>query len=187
MLLCEAAGFDVILVETVGVGQSEVVVHDMVDFFLLLMLAGAGDELQGIKKGIVEMADLIAITKADGANKQAAAEAKVSYQNALHLLTPQELWQAPVVTCSALDHEGLDEIWSLVEEHQQVTAGLKLSRRSQQRLVWLQDCIKLQLDRFIDHHPQLKDHLTAMEGQVAEGSLLPARAAQELLQGILKK
>ena len=187
ILLCEAAGFDVILVETVGVGQSETVVHDMVDFFLLLMLAGAGDELQGIKKGIVEMADLIAITKADGSNEQSAAEAKVSYQNALHLLTPQALWQAPVVTCSAVEDRGIDHIWKVVQEHQQQTAEHKKSRRSQQRLVWLQDCIKLQLDRFIDHHPQLKDHLRAMEGKVAEGSLLPARAAQDLLNEILKK
>jgi len=187
IILCEAAGFDVILVETVGVGQSETVVHDMVDFFLLLMLAGAGDELQGIKKGIMEMADAIAITKADGSNESAAANAQVTYQNALHLLNQQEFWKAPVVTCSAVEHRGIDKVWNIIEQHQDTTAQHKSNIRSQQRLLWLQDCIKLQLDQFVEHHPLLKQQMEVMEGQVAQGELLPAKAARALLQGVLKK
>ncbi len=187
IILCEAAGFDVILVETVGVGQSETVVHDMVDFFLLLMLAGAGDELQGIKKGIMEMADAIAITKADGSNEGAAANAQVTYQNALHLLNQQELWKAPVVTCSALERKGIEKVWQIIEQHQDTTAQQKSHIRSRQRMQWLQDCIKLQLDQFVEHHPLLKQQMEVMENQVAQGALLPAKAARTLLQGVLKK
>ena len=115
IILCEAAGFDTILVETVGVGQSETAVHSMVDFFLLLMLAGAGDELQGIKRGIMEMADLIAITKADGPNKLIAEGARVTYQNALHLFPPKPSgWKPQVLTCSALTNTGIKELWEII-------------------------------------------------------------------------
>ena len=122
IILCEAAGFDTILVETVGVGQSETAVHSMVDFFLLLMLAGAGDELQGIKRGIMEMADLIAITKADGANKLIAENARVSFQNALHLFPKKSSgWEPQVHTCSALTNTGIKELWEIILEYFEFT------------------------------------------------------------------
>mgnify|MGYP000032174458 CR=1 FL=1 len=114
--MCEAAGFNVVFIETVGVGQSETAVHSMVDFFLLLMLAGAGDELQGIKRGIMEMADAIAITKADGENVRKAEMAKIEYQNALHLFPPTESgWIPKVLTCSSLKREGIDKIWETID------------------------------------------------------------------------
>ena len=116
MLLCEAAGFDIILIETVGVGQSETIVKGMVDFFLLLMLAGAGDELQGIKRGIMEMADMLVITKADGENKNAATKAKSQYKHALHLFPPNDAnWTVPVEICSALENEGIEKIWKSID------------------------------------------------------------------------
>ena len=119
IILCEAAGFDTIIVETVGVGQSEMTVHSMVDFFLLLLLPGAGDELQGIKRGIVEMADLIAVNKADGDRIEAAKLAKRQYRNALHLFPPKENnWIPAVVNCSALNNEGIDEIWKTIHRFQ---------------------------------------------------------------------
>ena len=118
IILCEAAGFDTILVETVGVGQSETAVHSMVDFFLLLMLTGAGDELQGIKRGIMEMADIIAITKADGSNKMVAEGARVSFQNTLHLFPPKPSgWVPQVITCSALTNTGINELWEIIMEY----------------------------------------------------------------------
>ncbi|TAL81533.1 MAG: methylmalonyl Co-A mutase-associated GTPase MeaB, partial [Bacteroidetes bacterium] len=122
IILCEAAGFDTILVETVGVGQSETAVHSMVDLFLLLMLAGAGDELQGIKRGIMEMADLIAITKADGSNKPAADKARQSFQNALYLFPAKSSgWKPQVLTCSALQNNGIAELWEIIMEYVNIT------------------------------------------------------------------
>jgi LAO/AO transport system kinase len=142
ILLCEAAGFDIVLVETVGVGQSEFSVKDMCDCFLLLMLAGAGDELQGIKKGIMEMADIIAITKADGANQKLAQLARAEYQHALHLVRSEGTgWTSKVVTCSALENTGITEIWSEISdflEHQKKSDRFA-TNRDQQKVKWLNE------------------------------------------------
>lgn len=148
LLLCEAAGFDVVLVETVGVGQSETEVAQMVDFFLLLMLAGAGDELQGIKRGIMELADAIVITKADGANERNAAEARMAFKRALHFLAPKSNgWKTNVFTCSALQEHGIDPIWENIQQYQtkmQETGQWTQNRRDQARF-WLYECIETQL------------------------------------------
>jgi LAO/AO transport system kinase len=141
ILLCEAAGFDIVLVETVGVGQSEFSVKDMCDCFLLLMLAGAGDELQGIKKGIMEMADIIAITKADGTNQKQAQLARAEYQHALHLVRSEEGWTSKVVTCSALENTGVSEIWMEISnflEHQKKSKQFE-TNRDQQKVKWLNE------------------------------------------------
>jgi LAO/AO transport system kinase len=152
ILLCEAFGFDLILVETVGVGQSETMVKEMVDFFLLLMLSGAGDELQGIKRGIMEMADIIVITKADGENTLAAKVARRNYQNALHLFPPRKSsWQPKARICSAYENTGMDEIWQLIMDYQTCTIsnGFFDQNREQQELFWFDENIKqLLLDDF---------------------------------------
>ncbi len=185
LLLCEAAGYDVIIIETVGVGQSEIAVHDMVDFFLLLMLAGAGDELQGIKKGIMEMADGIAITKADGDNIQAAKKAKVAYQNALHLFPVAESgWAAKVVTCSALENKGVNDIWQIINDYQQVVKknGYWQEKRSQQNLSWMYAYIDQYLKtRFFDHK-MIKKESQKIINQVKNGDILPLKAANELIR-----
>jgi LAO/AO transport system kinase len=185
MLLCEAAGFEVIVIETVGVGQSETIVKGMVDFFLLLMLAGAGDELQGIKKGIMEMADALAITKADGDNKTKATRAKVEYQGALHLFPPTgNGWYPKVTTCSAVDGSGIGEIWDLVENHRQITTenGFFASNRQMQHLEWMHAYIKQTLEeRFYLNH-EVAAMLPTVETAVKQGKRLPIHAAKELLQ-----
>ena len=140
IVVCEAAGFDVIIVETVGVGQSETTVASMVDFFLVLMLAGAGDELQGIKKGVLELADAIAINKADGNNIENAAKAKIEYEKALNLLTPSsKIWSPPVLTCSALTMDGIDEIWQTILDYKEKleASGELMAKRKRQALEWL--------------------------------------------------
>lgn len=183
MLLCEAAGFDVILVETVGVGQSETVVHGMVDFFLLLMLAGAGDELQGMKRGIMELADALVITKADGDNVAAANRARVEYQNALHLFPPTGTgWFPPVLTGSALTGDGVETIWQTIQKHQDLTTqnGYRAQRRQEQQLTWFRSLVRQQLEsRFYDQ-PGMREQLTAIEAQVRAGTLLPGLAVQKL-------
>ncbi len=189
IILCEAAGFDTILVETVGVGQSETVVHSMVDFFLLLMLSGAGDELQGIKKGIMEMADAVVITKADGENQKASKQAQVTYQNALHLLSSNENgWSPPVLTCSALENKGLESIWSKIEEHHNMMQqnGSWSVNRADQRLAWMHDCIRLEVHHAITRNPKLVDKLNQFENKVLDGSLLPGRAANEVMRDLFK-
>ncbi|WP_250632305.1 methylmalonyl Co-A mutase-associated GTPase MeaB [Rhodoflexus caldus] len=148
MLLCEAAGFEVIFVETVGVGQSETAVHSMTDFFLLLMLAGAGDELQGIKKGIMEMADAVAINKADGDNIKRAKIAQAEYRNALHFFPPKPYgWQPKVLTCSALEGNGLEDIWQMMQDYRRLTEsnGWWERKRMQQQEAWLKELIAEQL------------------------------------------
>jgi LAO/AO transport system kinase len=148
ILLCEAAGFDIVLVETVGVGQSEFSVKDMCDCFLLLMLAGAGDELQGIKKGIMEMADIIAITKADGANQKQAQLARAEYQHALHLVRSEESgWSPKVITCSALENAGIAETWTEINnfiEHQKKSKRFELNRE-QQKVKWFNEQLNTSL------------------------------------------
>ena len=187
MLLCEAAGFDVILVETVGVGQSETVVHGMVDFFLLLMLAGAGDELQGMKRGIMELADALVITKADGDNVTPANRARVEYQNALHLFPPTGTgWFPPVLTGSALTggEAGVANVWQTIQDHQQrmTQNGHRDQRRQEQQLTWFRSLLWQHLEgRFYDQ-PGVRDRLTAVETQVRAGTLLPGLAVQTLLE-----
>ena len=185
MLLCEAAGFDVILIETVGVGQSETVVHGMVDFFLLLMLAGAGDELQGMKRGIMELADALVITKADGENVGPANRARAEYQNALHLFPPTGTgWFPPVLIGSALTHEGVDDIWQTIQDHQQLTTqnGHRDQRRQEQQLTWFRSALRQQLEGRFYEQPGMRERLVALETQVRAGTLLPGLAVQALLQ-----
>lgn len=185
VILCEAAGFDVILIETVGVGQSETAVHSMVDFFLLLMLAGAGDELQGIKRGIMEMADLIAITKADGSNIEKAHQARIEYANALHLFPSSDSgWIPEVLTCSSRTNAGISVIWNKICEYLQKvkTSGYFENRRKKQSLYWMYETINQQLkDRFY-HHKVINDNLEKLKKQVLDGNISSFIAANKLLE-----
>jgi LAO/AO transport system kinase len=184
MLVCEAAGFDVIIVETVGVGQSETTVSLMVDFFLVLMLAGAGDELQGIKKGVLELADAIAINKADGDNIEKAARAQKDYETALQLLRPASPnWSPPVLTCSARELTGIDEIWAVVLKHRQImtdSCELDQNRRTQS-LAWMWSLVEEGLKDRFKHHPKVQQHLPQLLRQVENGMLSPTAAACQLL------
>ena len=185
MLLCEAAGFDVILIETVGVGQSETIVKGMVDFFLLLMLAGAGDELQGIKRGIMEMADMLVITKADGENKKQATRAKSQYKHALHLFPPNEAnWIVPVEICSALENNGIADIWTTIESyvHQTAENGFFSKNRSEQNKQWLHQTIEEHLKRDFYKNESIKNQLSKLEQQVASGNRNAVEVAKELLK-----
>ncbi|WP_406856808.1 methylmalonyl Co-A mutase-associated GTPase MeaB [Alsobacter sp. KACC 23698] len=184
MLLCEAAGFDVVLVETVGIGQSETTVADMTDFFLVLMLPGAGDELQGIKKGVLEIADMIAVNKAerDGASRAKAAAAE--YRAALHILAPASpTWSPPVVTISGLDNLGLDDLWAKILDHRaRVTAsGEFAARRRAQQVKWMWAMVEDRVFARLRQDPQVKDRLPGLEGRVAEGELSATVAAEEIL------
>jgi len=185
IILCEAAGFDVILVETVGVGQSETAVHSMVDFFLLLMLAGAGDELQGIKRGIIEMADAIFINKADGDNIDKANLAKTEYSNALHLFPPPESGWIPVVeTCSAKTHEGITRVWETIGEFCSFTTGKGFftHRRMEQDRQVLFDTIDEFLKTSFYSRKDIANQLKKMETDVVAGKISPYSAAKELLE-----
>jgi LAO/AO transport system kinase len=184
MILCEAAGYDYIIVETVGVGQSEIAVHSMVDFFLLLMLAGAGDELQGIKKGIMEMADSIAINKADGENQLRARTARAEYQNALHLFPRSKSgWQPQVLTCSALKGDGIAEIYELLREYQKHTRenGWREKKRRSQALQWMHETVIQQIEERFFANERVKELLEELEKQVAEGKIAPTVAANRLI------
>ena len=190
MIVCEAAGYDIILVETVGVGQSETTVASMVDFFLLLMLAGAGDELQGIKKGILELADAIAINKADGDNIERANEAKNDYNSALHLLTPDSsLWTAPVLTCSALTTDGLEDIWQTIKDHHEKfeSAGELMEKRRRQAIDWMWALIENGLKDQFNTNTDVKAKLPEIIRGVEEGQISPTAAANQLLVRHLKK
>ncbi len=184
MLLCEAAGFRNILVETIGVGQSETAVHEMVDFFLLITLAGAGDELQGIKRGVMELADLVAVNKADGANMDAAERARAEAQNALHYFPATKSGWAPcAVTCSALTGAGISELWESVLEYAASTRANEWfaeSRREQQRR-WMHEMIDQSLRQRFDAHAVVQKRIGALERDVAEGRTTPFRAARMLL------
>lgn len=190
ILVCEAAGFDVVVVETVGVGQSETQVASMVDFFLLLMLAGSGDELQGLKKGIVEVADLIAINKADGDNVQRANASRSQFAAALRLLRPSsdhEHWQPRVVTCSALTKAGIPEIWEAIREHREQfeKSGQLDLLRMRQSLHWFEQALgHLVLDRFY-RHPEVGARLEALKRDVVEGRRSPYAAADLLVNLVL--
>jgi LAO/AO transport system kinase len=183
MLLCEAAGYDVIIIETVGVGQSETTVAGMVDMFCLLQLPNAGDDLQAIKKGIVEIADLVAINKAD-IDKQATAVARAQWRNALHMLRPaSKNWAPPVVTLSALHKEGIAEFWAEVEKYQAALkpTGEFAAKRQNQALSWMWQLIDSGLRQHFRHHPQVRAHLSALSHSVEQGHTTPAAAAHALL------
>ncbi|MEQ8924893.1 MAG: methylmalonyl Co-A mutase-associated GTPase MeaB [Fulvivirga sp.] len=185
MLLCEAAGFDVILIETVGVGQSETAVKGMVDFFLLLMLAGAGDELQGIKKGIMEMADGIAITKADGENVKPSKQAKNAYQNALHLFPASESgWYPKVLTCSALASDGLNSVWDMINEYKNKleSNGYFDQQRRNQNVDWMNESIERKLLQTFYNNEQVKAVLPQLKKKVKNGLITPQAAALELFK-----
>ena len=185
ILLCEAAGFDTIFVETVGVGQSETMVHEMVDFFLLLLVPGAGDELQGMKRGIVEMADLIAINKADGDNIQKAKQAQSEYKQALHLFPPSASgWQTKVQTCSSLNSSGVDQIWSVVCDFEQLMKEHELfeSTRKEQNKHWLKEMVRGLMMKHLKGHPEIKKLMPQLEEQVMEGKISAYMAVRELLK-----
>ena len=184
IVVCEAAGFDVIMVETVGVGQSETTVASMVDFFLVLMLAGAGDELQGIKKGVLELADAIAINKADGNNIENAEKAKIEYKNALNLLTPSsKVWKPPVLTCSAVTMAGIEDIWQTILDHRKKleVAGELNEKRRRQALDWLWALVEEGLRERFYRNPDIEKSLPGIVKAVEKGDTAPTAAAHRLL------
>ncbi len=184
MALVEAAGFDIVIVETVGVGQSETAVADMVDFFLVLLLAGGGDDLQGIKKGIVELADMIAINKADGDNVERATKSAAEYQGALNILTPASpSWQPPVVTISGRDNLGLETLWTKIEEHRRIMAGTGEweERRRRQAVATLRDMLAEGLMERLTATPGVAARLKTVEAEVAAGRMMPAFAVESVL------
>jgi LAO/AO transport system kinase len=185
MLLCEAAGYDVVLVETVGIGQSETAVADMTDFFLVLMIPGAGDELQGLKKGIVELADMVAVNKADGDNIARAKVAAAEYRAALNILAPHsENWSPPVVTYSAFSGDGIALLWSQVLAHKEkMTASGELSqRRREQQVKWMWSMLEERLTARLRSDPAVRGKLKAAETAVAAGRLAPTLAVEEIAQ-----
>ena len=190
IVLCEAAGYDTIFIETVGVGQSETAVHNMVDFFLLLMLAGAGDELQGIKRGIMEMADAVVITKSDGDNEKKAKLAQAQYNNALHLFPPSKSgWIPKVLTCSALNNTGISEIWETISEYHKFTVsnGFFQKNREQQARYWMYETINQQIkDRFYND-TDFVNKIKKMEENVLNGKISGFAAANNLLDLYFKK
>ena len=184
IVLCEAAGFDVILVETVGVGQSEIMVSQMVDFFLALMLPGAGDELQGIKKGILEIADMIAVNKADGEMKNAANRAVMEYQHALNILNPKSAnWKPRSLSCSAYTGEGLLAIWETICDYKRLLkdAGEWEEKRKSQQVEWMWAIIRERILSKIETNEKVQSLVTQIELQVTESKLTPALAALEIL------
>ncbi|OJT17825.1 ATPase/protein kinase [Archangium sp. Cb G35] len=185
LLLCEAAGFDVVLVETVGVGQSETVVADMVDFYLVLMLAGAGDELQGIKRGILEIADMIAINKADGDNVVRAERARAEYRAALHLMRPGA--EPVVTTCSALENSNIEQVWSSIEKRLETerTSGELEKRRRVQQVQWMWSMIEDGLRAALHAHPGVAELGPALERDVREGRATPTLSARRILGAFL--
>jgi LAO/AO transport system kinase len=190
LLLCEAAGYDVVLVETVGVGQSETVVAEMVDTFLVLMLAGAGDDLQGIKKGILELADVIAINKADGDNKISAARARGELEGALHIMRPaNDHWQAPVVTCSAIEDKGIGELWETVLKHRSTleSVGFLAKKRTQQKLRWTWSLVEQGLLARLKADSKVAELSPEIERAVLDGHLPATVAAEKLLEAFWQK
>ncbi|MGP9819861.1 methylmalonyl Co-A mutase-associated GTPase MeaB [Salinarimonas sp. NSM] len=183
MLLCEAAGFDVVLVETVGVGQSETAVADLTDFFLVLMLPGAGDELQGIKKGVLEIADMIAVNKAEAENETRARRAAAEYRTALSILAPASpLWTPPVVTCSGLSGAGLDDVWARILDHRarHEAKGLLAERRRRQDVKWMWALVDDRLRARLTGDAGTRDLLARLETAVGAGETSPTAAAEEV-------
>lgn len=190
VVLCEAAGFDTIFIETVGVGQSETAVHSMVDFFLLLMLAGAGDELQGIKRGIMEMADVVAITKADGENVQKADIARVQYQNALHLFPPLPSgWTPKVLKCSAISNLGIHELWESILEYYDYTLNNDYfnKNRLEQSQFWFHESVNATLKERFYNDDKVKNQIKILEDQISSDKISSFIAAQKLLDIYFKK
>ena len=184
MLLCEAAGFDVVIIETVGVGQSETAVSSMVDFFLVLLIAGAGDELQGIKKGVLELADAIAINKADGNNIKAAEMARSEYESALHILRPiSPSWSPPVMTCSSIETSGIENIWNTVLLHREKMGctGEFDERRKRQAVEWMWSMVNSSLREWFTANPLVREILPGITRDGERGSLEPTVAASKLL------
>jgi LAO/AO transport system kinase len=184
MLTCEAAGFDVILVETVGVGQSETSVASMVDFFLVLMIAGAGDELQGIKKGVLELADGIAINKADGENLNAVEKAKLDLETAMHLISPESLtWSTPVLTCSSILDNGTKNVWEMVmDHHEKFKASSEfLQRRKKQTLEWMWTLVEEGLKQRFKNNKKINEKIPVISQQVENEKISPSAAAEVLL------
>jgi len=184
ILLCEAAGFDVVIVETVGVGQSEIAVHGMVDFFLLLMLSGAGDELQGIKRGIMEMADTIAITKADGENILNSKKAKQRYKNALHLFPANaNQWIPEVVNCSSLENTGIKNVWEIIQKFERHTKlkGFFNQNRNNQAKYWMYEKINDELKRRFYENEDIAKQLPELENRIIKGEISPFTVAKKLL------
>ncbi|SDI67603.1 methylmalonyl Co-A mutase-associated GTPase MeaB [Alteribacillus bidgolensis] len=185
MLICEAAGYDVIFVETVGVGQSEITVRSMVDFFLVLMLTGGGDELQGMKKGIMEIADAIFINKADGKNKQAALNAKAEYNRLLHYLQPATPgWETKAYTVSALTGEGVPHIWEIIKgyEEKMKESGFFQERRASQLSEWMDRLIEDELKMSFYQTEKVKSHLPSFKQKVTAGELPLAQAVKQLME-----
>jgi LAO/AO transport system kinase len=185
ILLCEAAGYRNVFIETVGVGQSETAVRSMSDFFLLLMLAGAGDELQGIKRGIIEMIDGMAINKADGDNLRKAERARAEYASALHLFPPSgDGWTPRVLTCSSIKNTGIAEIWQMVLEHEALlgATGRIAERRTLGDLQWMEDLISMGLAELFQAQPNVAERLPSLQRDVREGRVTPLAASRELLE-----
>ena len=185
MLLCEAAGFDVILVETVGIGQSETAVCDMTDFFLALMLPGAGDELQGIKKGLVELADMVAINKADGDNLRRAQHAAADYKSALHILSPRsEHWHPPVETYSALTGDGIAKLWRKILDHRTAmsASGDFAARRREQQVKWMWSMLEQRILSRLRTEATVRTKVKKIEAEVADGRVTPALAAEHIME-----
>jgi LAO/AO transport system kinase len=183
MLVCEAAGYDVMIVETVGIGQSETAVADMTDFFLVVMLPGAGDELQGLKKGIVELADMIAVNKADGDNVERARRAAAEYRAALNILQPQSpTWAPPVVTYSALTGQGIVDLWAQVLAHRakMIASGERDQRRRAQQVKWMWTMLEERLTARLRGDPAVRTKLRQAEAAVAAGKLAPTLAVEEI-------
>ena len=183
ILLCEAAGFDVVIVETVGVGQSETVVADMVDCYLVLMLPGAGDELQGIKKGVLELADMIAVNKADGDMRHEALQARAAYERALSILQPAHGWRAPALTCSASTGEGLDEIWEQVRTHrrQAIDSGEHVARRERQRVRWFHASVEQRLLESLRDGGEIEASMADAEHAVRDGTVTVTQASERVI------
>jgi LAO/AO transport system kinase len=185
LLLCEAAGYDLMIIETVGVGQSEVMVRQMVDFFLLLVITGAGDELQGMKKGIMELADALLVNKADGENKPLAEKTRRELNQILHFLTPATKgWSSKAYTCSALKNEGLKEMWNVIRqfEKQSKEQGVFEERRLLQKQEWFHTMLKERVLSDFFFHKDIKSALPHMEGRVKEGDYTTSQAVEELLK-----
>jgi GTPase len=190
VLLCEAAGYDVIIIETVGVGQSEVAVKNMTDVFLLLMLAGAGDELQGIKRGIMEMADILVINKADGDNITQANQARKAYENAIHLFAPRESgWQPPVLTCSAISGAGIDDVWHNLDNYftARQESGLFAQARNLQKKHWLDQTLSEELKLRLSENQKVKDILPKLEQQILDNRITAMQAVDEVFKLFFNK
>ncbi len=185
ILICEGAGFDIVIVETMGVGQSETLAADMTDTFLALMLPGAGDELQGVKKGLIEIADILVVNKADGDNAPRAKRVARDLKNAVHILEAGEtLWSTPVLTCSAATGEGVEAVWETVEKHQQTMrdAGRFEARRREQRLGWLRAMVEERVLAELHENTAVQAQFSALEEDVASGATPAGSAAAEILE-----